>query len=142
MTGFTANFTIKDVVDDFKALTDQIENDALESAKKTLTGLVDNARRKANFNNITWDLRGSIGGLVVHQHNIAFRYFPPIEKGDGIKTGLAYVEEIANLVDDGEITVVFVAGMDYARFVEAKGKDVITGSSLKFEELFYSVLPK
>lgn len=94
--------------------------------------LVDKARAKTRedggFGNITWNLRSSIGCVLVKNHIILpeYIYFPQIGKGDrGHVTGVNYAREIATLEDDGDIYLIFVAGMEYASLVQAKGKDVI-----------------
>ena len=140
MLSITADFKIEDIQKDFMALEENIKQDIIRGLSNTLEQLVDRARAKTKddygFGNITWDLRSSIGGVIVAGGQIVFRYFPTIGKGDnGHKTGNAFAEEIANLVNDhDEITLIFVAGMDYGRFVETQGHDVITGTSFYIEE--------
>jgi hypothetical protein len=94
--------------------------------------LVDKARAKTaaeqGFNNITWNLRSSIGMCIVDaEGNILETYFPPIGKGaHGDKVGREMAENIALYGRKmQEVSMVFVAGEYYAGFVQAKGKDVI-----------------
>ena len=83
---------------------------------------------EGGFGNITWNLRSSIGFVITYNNKIIFEYFPPIKGGTvGEKNGLAYAQEIAVLVSELDaVTLIIVAGEDYASFVEAKDKDVIT----------------
>jgi hypothetical protein len=128
-----ADFTAQDlenwIQDDLNEWFDELAAELLRVGR----GLVDEARAKTKseggFGNITWNLRSSIGCAVVRNHTIRAEeiYFPQIAKGDeGHKTGIAYAREIALLIDDGDIYLLFVAGMDYASFVQAReGTDVI-----------------
>jgi hypothetical protein len=116
------------IQDDLDAWFDELAAEFLRVGKD----MVDKARAKTRddggFGNITWNLRSSIGCAVVRKHTIKEDeiYFPPIGKGDlGHSTGIAYIKEIALLIDDGDIYLLFVAGMDYASLVEENGRDVI-----------------
>lgn len=145
MLSIEANFTIKELEKDFNKFTEAIKNDLAGKLFETLKILVDKARRKTKaekgFGNITWNLRASIGGVIVKDHRIVHRYFPPIPLGvEGNLKGIAYAEEIALLLDDGDIMLIMVAGMDYAKHVECTERDVITGSSLYFEQEFKRLL--
>jgi len=95
---------------------------------------VDTARRNKTFGDITHDLVSSMGCILVVNHVEVFNYFPGFNE-NGVSKGLAYAREIALLVEDGGIVLVCVAGMDYARAVEDRGKDVITGTDLKFKRI-------
>lgn len=132
MFSIEADFTAADlerwINEDVQGWFDELAKHMLRVGK----GLVDKARAKTaaeqGFNNITWNLRSSIGCLVVANHTILAEniYFPPIGKGDeGHSTGISYLKEIALLIDDGGVYLLFGAGMDYASLVQAKGKDVI-----------------
>lgn len=87
------------------------------------------------FGNITYDLRSSIGYLLMYNGMVIESYFPTVSTGkDGSTTGDAYAREIAtgNSFDNG-IALICVAGKEYAYYVEAKGYDVISGSSDHFD---------
>lgn len=146
MLNFEPQFSEEDIEQEMQRQFNELHDDAAETMFETLVQLVDNARAKTksegSFNNITWNLRGSIGGVLVHNGGIADEhvYFPQVSKGDeGVRTGIAFAREIALLTDDGDTTLVFVAGMDYAKFVEAKGTDVIRLSTPYFEPIFKSL---
>ncbi|AMR32384.1 hypothetical protein A0256_13610 [Mucilaginibacter sp. PAMC 26640] len=146
MLSLTPNFTIKDIEKDFEVFAAGIKSDLIPAMIQTLHQVVDRARAltpaEKSFNNITWNLRASIGGVIVSDHAIVETYFPAISQGDeGHSTGIAVAQEVATLIEyDDEITLVFVAGMAYASFVEAKGKDVITGSNQKMEGILRLLL--
>jgi hypothetical protein len=117
-------------------------NGAVEQRVKMITtaykaagiDFVDTARRNKTFGDITHDLVSSMGCILVVNHAEVFNYFPGFNE-NGVSKGLAYAREIALLVDDGGIVLVCVAGMEYARAVEDRGKDVITGTDLKFKRI-------
>ena len=51
----------------------------------------------------------------------------------GVAKGLAFAKRKAEESGDHLLVAVIVAGAEYARYVEAKGLDVLTGSSYGFE---------
>lgn len=145
---FKADFNFSDLENDIRESLDfQIRSvaDALfEAGKKAVDRARLQTRSEGGFGNITWNLRGSIGCVLLIDHELPseYIYFPPVSNGEeGRKIGEDYAREIALLVADGEPTLILVAGMDYAGYVEARdGYDVITGSSLQIDKLFKSLL--
>ena len=136
---------MKDIENDINGFIEDMQDHIFESRKAAGISFVDKARARTKseggFGNITWNLRASIACVVVKDHQIAFRYSPPISNApEGNQKGIAHAEEIALLVDDGGMTLVVVAGMDYAAAVEGKDLDVISGSSLQFEKEFKALL--
>lgn len=99
----------------------------IETGKK----FAQNAWANADFLNHTFDLRSSIGFVVVENGRIVHDEFRIISTGSaGSATGLKVAHEaIAELDGDDEFALIGVAGMGYAIYVESKGKDVITGSA-------------
>ena len=141
MFSIQPDFSIKDIEDDFKEFEANITADLVAAMVKTLHTVVDKARANQTYRDITYNLRSSIGGIIVAESKIVEIYFPPLRKGaEGRTKGIAFAAEIANLVDAGEITLIFVAGEEYASLVEANDKDVITGSSRKIEKELLSYL--
>jgi hypothetical protein len=146
MFSIQQNFKMSDVFKDMENFLEDTYDEVVDSLKATGIRLVDKARAQTKseggFGNITWNLRASIGCVVVRDSEIVFTYFPAISLGDeGHKNGIAYVQEIASLVDDGDIMLILVAGMDYASAVENRhGLDVISGSCEDFEDIFKSLI--
>ncbi|RZJ91070.1 MAG: hypothetical protein EOO20_06240 [Chryseobacterium sp.] len=129
----------RELEENFNGLVAEIAQALFETGVK----LVDLARMKTKsdggFGNVTFDLRASIGCVLVLNSQISedHIYFPQIaESSDGHTTGLNFAREVAFLVDEGEPVLVFSAGQEYAFILESKGIDVITGSSLHFESEF------
>ena len=142
MFNIKADFKLNDLNNHLDKFIEDAKNQLVEVLKKVGTSAVDRSRANVKtgpftgggFGNITWNLRGSTGYVIVKDHQIIDRYFPPLPDGDqGTTEGIKYAEEIALLLDDGDIMLIVVAGMEYAYFVEAKGYDVISGSSAHME---------
>lgn len=138
MLKITADFNLNDLNRDLDKFIEDAQKKFVEVLKKVGKQAIDRSREKTKlqggFGNITWNLRGSIGYVIVKDHQIIDKYFPPLPDGDfGTIEGIKYAKEIALLLDDGDIMLIVVAGMEYAFFVETKGYDVISGSSAHME---------
>lgn len=88
-----------------------------------------------HYTDRTGNLRNSIGYVVVQDGRIVAESFEGntpasagYESGDGKAIGSAYAAEVAQTLSKSKTYLVWVAGMEYARYVEAKGFDVIQGS--------------
>ncbi|WP_114937575.1 hypothetical protein [Mucilaginibacter endophyticus] len=139
MFSITANFNPGDVSSYIQQETDKWFSSLIEPFRVTGRDLVDRARAQTKaiggWGNITWNLRSSIGYLIMYNGEVVETYFPVLETGaEGSETGENYAREIALLVNEGEgVQLVIVAGMEYALLVERQGmpgsygqKDVIT----------------
>jgi len=91
---------------------------------------VNAAREKTpeagSFHDQTGNLRSSIGYVVARDGNILVGKFEG-KTAEGRAQGQKIADEVLRENPKGFILIV-VAGMEYAAAVEAKGKDVITGS--------------
>lgn len=134
----------KDINESLNFQIRHVAEEMFEAGKKVVELARQKTRSEGSFNNITWNLRGSIGCVLLIDHELPseFIYFPSVSQGEeGRIKGINFAKEIALLVDDGDPTLIFVAGEDYAGFVEAREDyDVITGSSYKFDKLFRELL--
>lgn len=94
---------------------------------------VRDARLNGPYNDITGNLRSSIGFLIYKDGIPQLEAFSESDKGTdrvtGMTTASEYAREVAEQYSNGWV-LVCVAGMHYAAAVESKGKDVITGSSI------------
>jgi hypothetical protein len=106
---------------------------------------VTNARNNDTYRDRSGNLRSSIGYVVLkngEQLVENFQTFPPKKanakgsKVTGTKNGQQvakdFISEVKQNFPTG-LVLICVAGMDYAASVEARGYDVITGSSLQAE---------
>jgi hypothetical protein len=132
MIRITADFNMAEVEAFINGEVDAWFDEIVDSLRKTGRALVDKARAKTaaekGFNNITWNLRSSIGMCLVDETGLIVEtYFPKIGKGaHGDTVGRELAERLSIYAREvGEMCMVFVAGEEYAVFVQAKGKDVI-----------------
>lgn len=95
---------------------------------------VKNARSKTGkqggFNDVTGNLRSSIGYMILYNGTVLEENFVLAKKGNqGLKEGKSLTSKIAAEFHTG-FSLIVVAGMNYAAAVEnLHHKDVITGSS-------------
>lgn len=89
---------------------------------------VTNARLHGDYKDRTKNLRSSIGYIILRNGEEIFEFFPG-EKAEGKATGRKVANDIGVNFPRGWI-LVCVAGMDYAAYVEAKGRSVITSSAI------------
>ncbi len=90
------------------------------------------AREKGTYNDITGNLRNSIGYVLVKNGSIISKNFEAkVESkilsganGKGVLEGEALAAELASRVEKGYALIV-VAGMHYAHYVETLNKDVL-----------------
>lgn len=92
---------------------------------------VTQAREHGSYTDQTGNLRSSIGYVIVRNGVIiSGSDFRVVKQGsEGSSTGKALAEEITSKFSKG-IALVVVAGMNYAGYVEAKGRDVLTSSEI------------
>lgn len=127
-----ANFSdsyLKGIMNQFTgAVTDSVS----DAMKMACLKMVERAKQTNTYKDQTGNLRSSIGYILYHNGKEISRQFEIVKDGgDGIRKGGALARDVASEYNKGFVAVV-VAGMNYAAYVEAKGKDVITGSSLGF----------
>lgn len=90
------------------------------------------AREQGTYNDITGNLRNSVGYVLVHNGDIICKNFEErvaskvvdAANGKGILQGQALAEELAKRFTKGYALIV-VAGMHYAHYVESLNKDVL-----------------
>lgn len=104
---------------------------------------VRNARLNGSYQDITGNLRSSIGYIILVDGKQIDENFQEAENGTdketGIQIGVEFAKETALSFPKG-IVLICVAGMSYAAAVEAKGKEVITGSSLELSSQLKQLL--
>ncbi|WP_256013111.1 hypothetical protein [Desertivirga xinjiangensis] len=98
---------------------------------------VKNARENGNYNDVTGNLRSSIGYIVMKNGKIVSENFEQsatgTEKTPGVTSAKKFVAELKGRFEGGYALIV-VAGMEYAAAVESRGKDVLTYSGIQAEE--------
>jgi hypothetical protein len=115
-----------------KAKEDAIINviKAIDSAFKAAVIHAKNIPPDIGFSDQTGNLRGSIGYVLFQDGKEINSFFSGA--GEGVKTGKSLADRIAQSnAGEGVIIGVLVAGMNYAVYVEAMGRDVLTSASFK-----------
>lgn len=87
------------------------------------------AREQHNYTDQTGNLTNSIGYAVVRNGKIV-NYGGEIKSGDGAAEGLKIAQKMAANASSS-FSLLIVAGMNYAAYVEAKGYNVILPAELK-----------
>lgn len=134
----TANFNLAGIAKEMEREIAAYKAEKIQAYIDAATVWMERAREKTKqqggFGNITFNLRSSIGFLLLDNgREIAIEFEAVANGEDGVKKGMDYARELAGGYPEG-IVLICVAGMEYAAAVESKGYDVITGSSLYIEE--------
>lgn len=87
------------------------------------------AREQHNYTDQTGNLTNSIGYAVIRNGKIV-NYGGEIKSGDGAAEGLKIAQKMAANASSS-FSLLIVAGMNYAAYVEAKGYNVILPAELK-----------
>lgn len=93
---------------------------------------VNVAKGSTKYKDRTANLRNSIGFVIAKKGQIIDEHFDPSAKGsipsnlDPLKFGKGLATEVAK--GTNELTLIIVAGMRYAVYLEAKSKDVLTSA--------------
>jgi hypothetical protein len=135
MIKITADFSMAELNAIINQETEVWFDELVDQYRLAGKSFVERAIQKASFNNITWNLRSSIGYVIMFDGQIIESFFKDLVAGtEGQEVGEDYAKFILSLIDDGEgLSMALVAGEEYAYYVEAKGKDVISGSYGLFE---------
>lgn len=102
---------------------------------------VNAAREKGSYTDQTGNLRSSIGYVVAVDGQIkGSSTFEQMYDGeDGSKTGKEYAKELVSRFPKGAVLIV-VAGMHYAKYVAATGRDVLESAELEARNLIPKLL--
>lgn len=130
--GFKANFSMGDVHNTFADYAARVHRATVKALQYIGEQCVKLAREKGTYNDITGNLRNSIGYVLVKNGSIISKNFEQrVESkvvssanGKGILEGEALAVELASRVNKGYALIV-VAGMHYAHYVETLNKDVL-----------------
>ena len=101
----------------------------LRYSSSSIWELTRYAREQHNYTDQTGNLTNSIGYAVVRNGKIV-NYGGEIKSGDGAAEGLKMAQKMAANASSS-FSLLIVAGMNYAAYVEAKGYNVILPAELK-----------
>lgn len=133
----TPVFSGKDIQKDIQRTIDGLHRVAINRITEVGLQFVTDARIKTKarggFDDITGNLRSSIGFIIIYDGKIVNENFEASDTGTDKATGLglgrSYAEKIGKDYPKG-YALITVAGMEYAAAVEALNYDVISGSTL------------
>ena len=112
-----------------KAFQERLEKATVFQLQYLGEELAKYAKDHHTYTDQTGNLTNSIGYAVVKQGKIV-TYGGEIQPGEGAAEGLKVAQQMAaNLTNS--FSLIIVAGMNYAAYVEAKGYDVILPAQLK-----------
>lgn len=102
---------------------------------------VNAARASNGYTDRTHNLRSSVGYVLVRDGKVVTQStFSSLAGGaEGSSTGKTYAMELARKYPRGYALIV-VAGMNYAAYVSAKGRDVLDSAELLAERLVPAML--
>ncbi len=136
---YRPNFKVNDIAKAIYEKVERVENVTLDLLQQIGEQFIIDARSTKTYKDRTRNLRGSIGYVILKDGEQIFGNFQEPEvigqrsKGEepfiGDAVGKKVAMEVGKSNPNGYVLVV-VAGMNYAAYVEAKGYDVLTGSSL------------
>lgn len=116
----------------------KIENLAIKHFISVGKQFVNLARSPHAYQNYTGNLESSIACEVRRNGAVVYADYKKAGSGSdratGVRKAKAFIEQLAEEMPNG-IALIVVAGMEYAAYVEARQKDVITGSSLIAKKL-------
>lgn len=128
--GIESQFTRSDVEKRFGAFLDEIEKQQIRRLQKLGEMCVTHARNipaSQGFQDQTGNLRSSIGYMVFKDGVAVHTAYEQILGGsDGARKGEALAKKVGETSTG--ICLVVTAGMNYALYVEAKGRDVISSA--------------
>lgn len=125
-------FTKNDVRERFDNFLKEVEKAQIEALERLGEECVTHAREipaEVGFTDRTGNLRSSMG-YVIFKNGVAIRsnYVQVLEGSEGVKAGQQLAEQVGSGTKG--IVLVVTAGMNYATYVEAKGRDVLASAEL------------
>lgn len=129
--GVKANFDMSGIHSYMQNFAKNIEAEIIRRLQYLGEQCVNHARNLNTYKDRTGNLRSSIGYLVIANgsivHSGGF-----VGNNEGATNGNDLAHEIALLHPTGFVLIV-VAGMNYAKYVETRGFDVLTSAELLAE---------
>jgi hypothetical protein len=129
--GIKPKFNTSDIDNHVMREYEELENSLIETLQFVGEGFVADARAftesQGGFGDITGNLRSSIGYFITKNGRVIVEDVKKSEKGTDRKTGVSVAKSFIDSIKQGDgLRLYGVAGMEYAREVENKGKNVIS----------------
>lgn len=115
---------------------DRIEEAILRRMKIAGEEAINYARSINTYKDQTGNLRSSIGYVVYKNGSLFYQssFNKVKDGGQGQTKGVDLAHDVAKGLPAHGFSLVVVAGMNYAFYVETKGYDVLTGAEIKTKE--------
>ena len=141
MAAIIRKFKYSDIEKQLNTTGDRIRQAAINTMSYVGEECVKTARNNGDYNDITGNLRSSIGYVVLQDGNVVkgskFKRFQGSEGNgsSGVKEGQALLEKLQGEYPNG-IVLILAAGMNYAAYVEEiHHRDVLTSAELLARDL-------
>jgi hypothetical protein len=139
---FTPKFTAQEIMRQMQAKVDRTLLAVITRMQYIGEEFVASARKNGTYNDITGNLRNSVGYIIVQDGKILYDNFQKTATGrkkatngvDGVRVGYQLAVSVIKEMPANGFALICVAGMNYAAAVESKGRDVITGSAQVAEQ--------
>ena len=138
--GITPKFGNGAVARQIEAFKQRLDKATLYMLNYLGESLASYAKDRHNYTDRTGNLTNSIGYAVVRNRKIV-TYGGAIQPGEGASEGLKIATEMANNCQ-GTFSLLIVAGMNYAAYVEAQGYNVILPAELKAKADFPAAMQR
>lgn len=135
--GITATFSFGDISKLIDNKVEAVENAIVSGMQVIGEQAVTDARTLKGYNDVTGNLISSSSEAVykrgVLQTDLVANALPG-PKGDGAigaEVGVQFIANLAPKYADNDIALLVGSGMEYGKYVESRGKDVLTGTFLR-----------
>ncbi len=119
------------------------ERDIIKKLSHIGESAISEARENGNYMDQTGNLRSSVGYVILNNGKTVLENIQMSERGTDRSTGVQvaknFIQEISEKYKNDFVLIV-VAGMDYAVYVEALGRNVLSSSKLLAESLAKQLL--
>jgi hypothetical protein len=129
--GIRVTFTKEDLRRYAQKQAGKFVKGTLAAYRAACIDMVKRAKSTNTYIDRTGNLRSSIGYVLCINGVEVDSSFKGVGE-EGVRKGYELATRIAGNAGSNGIVAVVVAGMDYALYVEAKGYDVLTGSTRQF----------
>lgn len=119
------------------------ERDIIKKLSYIGESAISEARENGNYMDQTGNLRSSVGYVILNNGKTVLENIQRSDRGTDRSTGVQvaknFIQEISEKYKNDFVLIV-VAGMDYAVYVEALGRNVLSSSKLLAESLAKQLL--
>lgn len=119
------------------------ERDIIKKLSYIGESAISEARENGDYMDQTGNLRSSVGYVILNNGKTVLENIQKSERGTDRSTGVQvaknFIQEISEKYKNDFVLIV-VAGMDYAVYVEALGRNVLSSSKLLAESLAKQLL--